>query len=124
MGMGLLEEILEMSAGWPAWQSDALRRIFTAGEIGELDLVDIRAMLEEAEGAPSPVPLDASHIPTLGDGQTTVLLELRDLQHVNRFAPGSGMQFNPGGLNIVFGTNGAGKSRVGRDSRQKQPNHC
>ena len=114
MAMGLLEEILEMSAGWPAWQSDALRRIFTAGEIGELDLVDIRAMLEEAEGAPSPVPLDASHIPTLGDGQTTVLLELRDLQHVNRFAPGSGMQFNPGGLNIVFGTNGAGKSGYSR----------
>ncbi len=112
--MGLLEELLEMSAGWPAWQSDALRRIFAAGEIGERDLVDIRAMLEEAEGAPGPVPLDASHIPTLGDGQTTVLLELRDLQHVNRFAPGSGIQFNPDGLNIVFGTNGAGKSGYSR----------
>ncbi|TLX20760.1 AAA family ATPase [Thermomonas fusca] len=112
--MELLEELLEMSAGWPAWQSDALRRIFAVGEIRERDLVDIRAMLEETEGAPSPVPLDACHIPTMGNGQTTVLLELRDLQHVNRFAPGSGMQFNPDGLNIVFGTNGAGKSGYSR----------
>ena len=108
--MGLLEELLEMSAGWPVWQSDALRRIFATGAIVEQDLADIRAVLEEAEGAPSPVPLDSSHIPTLGDGQTTVLQALRDLQHVNRFAPGSGIQFNPEGLNIVFGTNGAGKS--------------
>lgn len=112
--MGLLEELLDMSAGWPAWQSDALRRIFAEGEIGEHDLVDIRAMLEETEGAPSPVPLAACHIPTLGDGQTTVLLELRNLQHVNRFASGSGIQFNRDGLNIVFGTNGAGKSGYSR----------
>lgn len=112
--MGLLEELLDMSTGWPAWQSDALRRIFAVGALGETDLADIRAILEEAEGAPSPVPVDASHIPTLGDGQTTLLLELRDLQHVNRFAPGSGMQFNPEGLNIVFGNNGAGKSGYSR----------
>jgi len=112
--MGLLDELLDMSAGWPAWQSDALRRIFAVGALGETDLVEIRAMLEQAEGAPSPVPLDASHVPTLGDGQTSVLLELRDLQHVNRFAPASGMQFNPEGLNIVFGTNGAGKSGYSR----------
>ncbi|MHC1656225.1 AAA family ATPase [Stenotrophomonas riyadhensis] len=108
--MGLLEELLEMSSGWPTWQSDALRRIFATGAIAEQDLVDIRAVLEEAEGAPISVPLKVAHIPTMGDGQTTVLQELRDLQHVNRFAPGSRIQFNPEGLNIVFGTNGAGKS--------------
>lgn len=108
--MGLLVELLEMSASWPEWQSDALRRIFAKGQLEELDLADVRAMLEQTDDAPSPVPLEAFHIPTLGDGQTTVLLELRDLQHVNRFAPGSGMQFNPEGLNIVFGTNGSGKS--------------
>lgn len=112
--MELLEELLDMSAGWPAWQSDAARRIFAAGEIGEQDLADIRAMLEETEGAPNPILLDASHIPTLGDGQTAVLLELRDLLHVNRFAPGSRIQFSPEGLNIVFGTNGAGKSGYSR----------
>lgn len=114
IAMGLLEEILEMSAGWPAWQSDAMRRIFAAGEIGEPDLAEIRAMLEEKEGAHNPILLDASHIPTLGDGRTTVLQELRNLQHVNRFAPESGIQFRPAGLNIVFGTNGAGKSGYSR----------
>ncbi|MGY1409185.1 AAA family ATPase [Luteimonas sp. A611] len=103
-----------MSADWPAWQSDAMRRIFAAGEIGEQDLAEIRAMLEETEGAPNPILLDASHIPTLGDGHTTVLTELRDLQHVNQFAPGSGIQFSHEGLNIVFGTNGAGKSGYSR----------
>lgn len=112
--MGLLEEILEMSADWPAWQRDALRRIFASGEIAAQDQADIRAMLEQSDGAPAPIPLDASHIPTLGDGQTTVLLDLRDLQHINRFAPGSGIRFHPAGLNIVFGTNGAGKSGYSR----------
>lgn len=112
--MELLQEILEMSADWPAWQSDALRRIFASGEIAEQDQTDIRAMLEQSDGAPRPILLDASHIPTLGDGQTTVLVELRDLQHINRFAPGSGIRFQPTGLNIVFGTNGAGKSGYSR----------
>src|SRR5690606_37112483 len=52
--------------------------------------------------------------PTLGDGRTTVLRELRDLSHVNRFRSGSGIEFSSEGLNIVFGTNGAGKSGYSR----------
>lgn len=112
--MGLLEDILEMTVAWPDWLSDGLRRIFSSGEIKDQDLADIRAMLEQAEGAPVPVRLGASHIPSLGDGHTTVLLEMRDLQHVNRFALGSGMQFNAEGLNIVFGNNGTGKSGYSR----------
>ena len=112
--MGLLEEILEMSTAWPDWQSDGLRRIFSNGKLEEQDLSDIRAMLEQADGAPKPTRLEASHIPSFGDGQTAVLLELRDLHDVNRFPAGSGIQFKPNGLNIVFGKNGAGKSGYSR----------
>ncbi len=112
--MTLLEEILASTVEWPDWQSDALRRLFTKGILKDQDLADLRAMVEKAEGSPSPIRIDASHIPNLGSGHTTKLLELRDLQHVNRFAAGRSIRFSPTGLNVVFGENGTGKSGYSR----------
>lgn len=112
--MALLDEILQLSGEWPDWQSDALRRLFATGRLREQDLVEMRAMVEGKPEAPTPIRLDISHVPHLGDGQTIVLLELRDLEHVNGFAAGRAIRFAPSGLNVVFGENGAGKSGFSR----------
>ena len=39
--MNVLQEILIWSAGRPAWQRDALRRLITAGELSDDDLHDL-----------------------------------------------------------------------------------
>lgn len=50
--MALLDDILNWSNDLPAWQRDALRRIFAAnGQLTAKDLAEIRAM---AEGAAYP----------------------------------------------------------------------
>src|SRR5690606_29808901 len=99
----------------PNWQRDALRRIFAAnGKITATDLAEIRAMVEQLAGAPSPLPLDKSHIPTMGSGSSTVLLRLSQLKNVNGFPDGRELEVADQGLRLVFGENGTGKSGFAR----------
>lgn len=109
--MALLDDILIWSETLPDWQRDALRRAFQGnGQFTLQDLADIRAMVEGAQAAPTPVSLAKAHIPTIGTGTTTVLTGLTDLQDVNGFPPGRGLRLAPAGISVVFGENGAGKS--------------
>ncbi len=115
--MALLDDILAWSSrdDFPIWQRDALRRIFAAnGQISATDLAEIRAMVEKSAGAPAPIPLDKSHIPTMGSGSSTVLLRLSHLKNVNGFPDGRQLEVADQGLTVVFGENGAGKSGFAR----------
>lgn len=115
--MALLDDILAWSSRHdsPNWQRDALRRIFAAnGLLTATDLAEIRAMVEQFAGAPSPLPLDKSHIPTMGSGSSTVLLRLSELKNVNGFPDGRELEVADQGLTLVFGENGAGKSGFAR----------
>jgi hypothetical protein len=42
--MSLLQEIIDWAAGLPAWQSDALRRLFSQGTLSSKDEAEILAM--------------------------------------------------------------------------------
>jgi len=113
--MALLDDVLTWSETLPDWQRDALRRCFQGqSQLSATDLVEIRAMVERAEGAPTPVALAKGHIPTLGPGTTTVLTGLTDLHDVNGFPPGRGLALAATGISVVFGENGAGKSGFAR----------
>ncbi|MBK9496217.1 MAG: AAA family ATPase [Xanthomonadales bacterium] len=115
--MPLLDDILAWSSrdDAPNWQRDALRRIFAAnGQLTATDLAVIRAMVEQSAGAPTPLPLDKSHIPTMGSGSSTVLLRLSQLKNVNGFPDDRGLEMADQGLTLLFGENGAGKSGFAR----------
>lgn len=115
--MALLDDILAWSSrdDAPNWQRDALRRIFAAnGQLSATDLAEIRAMVEESAGAPAPIPLSISHIPTMGSGTSTLLLSLSQLKNVNGFPDGRELEVADQGLTLVFGENGAGKSGFAR----------
>lgn len=130
--LGLLEDILDWSGGLPAWQRDALRRLFLTGSLTPSDQSELIALVkEEHGGAPKatvrPIPLSMDHIPAAGSGGSVQLLRLENLQSVNRFASGRSVEFAPDRLNVLFGENGAGKSgyaRVLRNAcraRHRQP---
>lgn len=115
--MALLDDILAWSSrdDSPSWQRDALRRIFASnGQLTAKDLSEIRAMVEQLAGAPLPLPLDKTHIPTMGSGSSTVLLRLSQLKGVNGFPDGRELEVADQGLTLVFGENGAGKSGFAR----------
>lgn len=115
--MALLDDILAWSSrdDAPNWQRDAIRRIFVAnGQLTATDLAEIRAMVEESAGAPTPIPLNKSHTPTMGSGSSTILLRLSQLKNVNGFPDGRELEVADQGLTVVFGENGAGKSGFAR----------
>lgn len=118
--MGLLDDIFAWSSGLPAWQSDALRRLFRNGQLEPEDLKQLIAMVNQqhGDGAPAaiqPTALALDDIPHAGSAGATVrLLGLHNLQHVNRFPAGRSVNFAPDRLNVLFGENGAGKSGYAR----------
>lgn len=119
--MSLLQEIVNWSAGLPAWQSDALRRLFSQGTLTSKDEAEILAMakahhkLVPPEAAPAPIPLQSSHLPTSSAAANpTLLLTMQDVKNVNALAPGHKISFTPKGLTIIYGGNGTGKSGYAR----------
>lgn len=119
--MPLLEEILAWAQSLPAWQQDSLRRIFQGAPLSETDLGEILAMVkDQAAGvdARQPGPLRAMDIPQLGPTGATTMLAVRDMEHVNGFPSGRSIEFEPEGLTVVFGENGAGKSGYARVLKQ------
>jgi len=118
--MALLDDIYGWSGNLPAWQRDALRRLFRNGNLGPVDLNELIPMVkkEHGDGSPAsvqPIPLALDDIPHAGNiGATVRLLKLDNLQNVNRFPAGRSVEFAPDRLNVLFGENGAGKSGYAR----------
>jgi len=118
--MGLLDDIFGWSGNLPAWQRDALRRLFRNGKLEPADLAELIPMVKEEHGGGSPaavqpIPLALDDTPHAGGtGVTVRLLKLDNLQNVNRFPAGRSVEFDPDRLNVLFGENGAGKSGYAR----------
>lgn len=113
MSDNVLNEILQWSASLPAWQRDALRRVFTVGGIDAADLDDLVNLCKSAHGlheALTPSPLTNEHL-AIGDA-TVVPVWLRSITHhrgVNALAPEQTVTFGSQ-LTVVYGQNAAGKS--------------
>ena len=104
-----LGEILEWSRQRPEWLRDALRRLMIGGELSEQDIDELEAICL-GEGAEAS-PLSDEHIaPRRLVGKPVSVTRLRDLTGVNALAGGQGLTFAAGGLSIVYGDNGSGKS--------------
>ena len=117
--MAIVDDILAWAAGLPAWQSDALRRLFRQGELTRQDRDELLALIKEVHGsgphaAVRPVRIELDDVPNAGATATVRLLRLGNLQDVNRFPPGRSLDLAPDRLTVVFGENGAGKSGYAR----------
>lgn len=121
--MALLGDVLAWSNTQPGWVSDALRRVFTNGDLTPADYEELIPLLLNANGAaiedvPDPVPLAEHHLPGQPATGTTRLTAITGIECVNRFAPGSSIEFAPADMTIVFGHNGTGKTGISRILKQ------
>lgn len=116
-----LAEILDWSTGQPAWQRDALRRLFAAGTLAATDLDDLLELAKARHGladARDAAPLAREHL-SIGSASTTAVELLRVTHHqgVNALAPEQTITFGPS-LTVVYGQNAAGKSGYTRILKQ------
>ncbi len=120
--MNVIGEIISWSERLPDWQSDALRRIWTKGQLSRDD--EVRALkllllqhdllLQEDVGF-SAERFAASHVGSgTVHGQDTVLKALHDVKNVNALREGQRLEFGESGVTVVYGDNATGKSGYSR----------
>ena len=118
--MTLLQEILSWSQSLPAWQSDAVARLLAKQTLTADDRDDLFALLKTAYGISDPddrkpKPLTANQIPApVGTTTDVELLAIKNMQHVNAIAQDQRLPFNSGGMTVIYGDNGSGKSGYSR----------
>src|SRR5262245_38356704 len=111
MSHEILGEILNWSAERPEWQRDALRRLFTSGELVSSDPAEPVTLCKAAHALSdpgSPVPLAREHL-AIGAGRTEPV-SLNSLTHhvgVNALAQEQTVTFGDQ-LTVVYGSNAAG----------------
>lgn len=115
----VLESLLEWSLQRPLWQRDALRRIILKGTLEESDIQELTVLCKQESvgesGELQPIPLDDKHLPANPDTASSVsLLFVEDVSGVNNLAPTQTLAFDPNGLTVIYGDNGAGKSGYAR----------
>ena len=113
------EMILAWSAGRPAWQQDALRRIVASGTLGSEDIAELVRLCRKGCGDTSVTleakPLAAAHLPaSVATAQTISISAIRSVSAVNRLASGQVLPFAADGITVVYGDNGTGKSGYSR----------
>lgn len=115
-----------MVLGWskdlPTWVQDGLRRGCQTGHITQEDEAALLLMAKADQGVldsgsapPEPIPLGKDHLSTaLSTIDTDLVTGLQDVRHVNALAPNQALPIASGGLTVVFGFNGSGKSGYSR----------
>ena len=118
--MTIFQEIHAWSKDLPAWQQDAIARIYANRELSATDIEDLYALAKAEAGIDdpqkrAPKALDDAQIATPADPTRLVrLLAIKELSHVNALASGGSLPIAETGLTVIYGENGAGKSGYSR----------
>lgn len=118
--MTILQEIYAWSKGLPAWQQDAIARIYANRELTVADIEDLYALAKTEVGIKDPqkrVPKvldDAQVSPPADPTRLVQLLAIKELSNVNALAAGGSLPIAETGLTVIYGENGAGKSGYSR----------
>ena len=111
--MSVLDELLDWSAGRPAWQRDALRRLVLKGELSDEDVGELAEICKAAHGLADqqePRPITKAHVPHRGgSGAPVSLVSIFHYRGVNALAEGQTLTLAPN-LTVVYGDNAAGKT--------------
>jgi energy-coupling factor transporter ATP-binding protein EcfA2 len=118
--VSILSEIVSWSKGLPAWQQDAIARIYFSRELSAADIEDVYALAKIEAGIEDPKKRapkaldDATVAGPVDPARTVRLLAIKELDSVNALALGASLSFAETGLTVVYGENGAGKSGYSR----------
>lgn len=118
--MSIIQEIHAWSKGLPAWQQDAIARLYQDRTLSAADLDDLYALAKAEVGIADPddrkprVLEDAQIAPPADSTRVVQLAAIKDLQNVNALANGGSVPIAVAGLTVIYGENGAGKSGYSR----------
>lgn len=113
--MTLLDEVVSWARPRPWWQQSLLVRLARGEAISDPDCEALAAaMLEPAPPTPKGGWLAELNLVDRSAAERVRLVAVRDVENVNRLAPGQRLTFAPDGLTVVFGRNGSGKSGYAR----------
>ncbi len=107
------EEIVVWASGRPPWQQTALCGIAAGREVDEAALDVLVAQVKAGEGGGE--ILTEEEIPVAGPGAAKIeLVSVAELKNVNALVAAQDLSFGVGGLTVVYGDNGSGKSGYAR----------
>jgi energy-coupling factor transporter ATP-binding protein EcfA2 len=113
--MALLDEVVSWAKLRPWWQQRLLLRLARGEAISDDDCVATAAkMVEPLPPTPPGGWLAELKVVDRSASEQVRLVAVRDVENVNRLAPGQRLTFAPEGLTVVFGRNGSGKSGYAR----------
>ncbi|WP_330206116.1 AAA family ATPase [Pseudomonas sp. AM14(2022)] len=118
--MTIIQEIHAWSNGLPAWQQDAIARLYQDRILNAADLDDLYALAKAESGIPDtegrkPKKLEDALIAQPNDPARSVqVAAIKQLVNVNALANGGNVPISLTGLTVIYGENGAGKSGYSR----------
>ncbi|MBN9105457.1 MAG: hypothetical protein J0I14_10680 [Propionibacteriaceae bacterium] len=113
--MALLDEVVGWAKLRPWWQQLLVLRLARGDVISDDDCDTMAAaMLGPVPPTPEGGWLAELNFVDPSAAERVRLIAVRDVENVNRLAPGQRLTFAPDGLTVVFGRNGSGKSGYAR----------
>ena len=119
-----MQQLVDWSETLPLshWQRDGLRRLYSTCPLLNRDEEELFLVLKKQHGligdgelGLDPVPIDASHVPSMDSVSASVTIgTISEVNHVNALANDQKVHFEEQGLTIIFGNNGSGKSGYAR----------
>lgn len=116
----ILQEIHKWSQTLPAWQQDAVRRLYLDRTLSSDDLNGLYAMAKAVHGIEdpdkrAPAKLAAAEVAAPPVANRLVqITAIKNLVNVNALAENQILPIGPTGLTVIYGENGAGKSGYSR----------
>lgn len=114
--MNLQDDIFNWVRQLPPWKQELYLRAAVSPQISEQDVREVTSMLlgdstnMSAPRVMSREDLTGAH----GASEPMCIQSLSDIRGVNLLAEGQTLAFEPSGLNVVYGKNGAGKTGYAR----------
>jgi hypothetical protein len=109
-------EIFEWVQQFEPWKQELFVRAAAAPELTEEDVEEVSAMLlgEQGDGA-RPREIKREDLPEADGADLPIVIErIAALRNVNAIEDGQTLAFEPRGVNVVWGRNGAGKTGYSR----------
>ena len=116
MSAKAIQDVLDWAGNLSDWNQDALRRLACSGKLSPTEIDEIwsnlrvHAGLGSGANLPALTPLAKAHIGSALGGNTRRVKCIRNINGVNQLRPNAAVEFEPSGLTVVYGRNGAGKS--------------
>lgn len=109
----VLADIVEWSEDCPAWQRDALRRLYEHNELSNTDLQQLVELCKN--GGVGAQHLSISTVKdSISTSKTVNLRSVNRVSNINALASDQYLNFSESGLTVIYGANGSGKSGYAR----------